>query len=665
MIDTWGGESKEEPPQMDRLIGKTIDNYKILEVLGRGGVGVVYKALDIALDKVVVLKMITPQSQENDAFLKRFLEEPKLQAKLESPYIVKVFAFRKTDYGLFIVMEYVDGYTLTDLIRQRGNIPVNEALGIFKKILVAIGHAHRAGIIHRDVKPRNVLVSRKGEVKVTDFGLAKFQQQDDATRTLTVAGTLNYMPPEQVEGLSNVDHRGDIYSLGITLYEMLTGRVPLDKNLSEYNRLKAIVETPFPPPENFRPEIPAEVSAIIMKALAKDPVQRFQSIGEMMTAIQAFENQPVDETIIDTPAEKDEDETIAWDDLEDKLHQQNPSAARRYIGVFAVLLLLAGAYWGYRSMQSSQPETEPPGELTSAKTASILVSSNPPGATVYVNGTVAGETVFRDTSLIGDTVYAISMHLDGYHDWGDTLLQVESGKHYEIEKVLHPIIMQGTLDILSDPAGALVYIDNKQNGMTPIRGQILKPGRYTVALVKNNYERWEQRVDVKANERNELSANLRAVSQNARITLEAIPEARVFVDNISRGNTKINAPLTITVPAGRSVLKFRSATGEEHSRTINLASGAERKYRCYFESYLNIQSVDIAGEAVWASILLNGKILDDELTTPQARLPLPVGKHRISVRRNGYKTVTEEKLFNVLPANEMRIDTLVFKLQKN
>lgn len=650
---------------MDRLIGKTIDNYKILEVLGRGGVGVVYKALDIALDKVVVLKMITPQSRENDAFLKRFLEEPKLQAKLESPYIVKVFAFRKTDFGLFIVMEFVDGQTLTDLIRQKGNIPQKEALGIFKKILAAIGHAHRAGVIHRDVKPRNVLVSRKGEVKVTDFGLAKFQQQDDATRTLTVAGTLNYMPPEQVEGLSNVDHRGDIYSLGITLYEMLTGRVPLDKNLSEYNRLKAIVETSFPPPESFRPEIPAELSAIIMKSLAKDPARRFQSIGEMMTAIQAFESQPVDDTIMEAVPEKDNDETIAWDDLEDKLHQKDPSRIRRYIGAFTVLLLLAGAYWGYRSMQPVLPETEPARELESAKTASILVSSQPPGATVYLNGVVAGETAYHDTTLAGDTVYTISMRLDGYHDWGDTLLQIESGKHYEIEKTLHPIVLQGTLDITSDPAGAVVYIDNKRNGTTPLRAHLLKPGRYTVALVKSNYERWERRVEVKANERNALTANLKAVTQNARITLEAIPEARVFVDNVSRGNARINAPLTISVPAGRRVLKFRSATGEEHSRTINLANGAQRKYRCYFESYLNIQSVDIAGEAVWASILLNGKILDDELTTPQARLPLPVGTHRISVRRNGYRTVTEEKLIKVLPANEMRIDTLVFKLQRD
>lgn len=650
---------------MDRLIGKTIDNYKILEVLGRGGVGVVYKALDITLDKVVVLKMITPQSRENDAFLKRFLEEPKLQAKLESPYIVKVFAFRKTDFGLFIVMEFVDGQTLTDLIRQKGNIPQKEALGIFKKILVAIGHAHRAGIIHRDVKPRNVLVSHKGEVKVTDFGLAKFQQQDDATRTLTVAGTLNYMPPEQVEGLSNVDHRGDIYSLGITLYEMLTGRVPLDKNLSEYNRLKAIVETQFPPPESFRPEIPPELSAIIMKALAKDPAQRFQSIGEMMTAIQSFESQPADDTIVETSPEKDDDETIAWDDLEEKLHQQNPSKTRRYLGVFVVILMLAGAYWGYRYLQPAGQETEAGNALESANSASILVTSNPPGATVYLNGKAMGKTAFRDTALVGDTVYNVRLALDGYHHWGDTLLQVENGKHYEIEKTLDPIVVQGTLDILSDPAGALVYINNKQNGTTPIRGQLLKPGRYTVTLVKSNFDRWEQRIDVKANERNEVNANLKAVSRDVRITLEAIPEARVFIDNVSRGNTRINAPLTITVPAGQRVLKFRSATGEEHSRTINLANGAQRTYRCYFESYLNIQSVDITGEAVWASILLNGKILAEELTTPQARLPLPVGTHRISVRRNGYRTVTEEKLIKVLPTNEMRIDTLVFKLQRN
>ena len=241
--------------QGDSSIGQVIDGYRILGVLGKGGMGIVYKAEDIALSRVVAIKMIAPELVSNEAFLRRFQSEARALARVESPYIVGVHALRQVDDKFFIVMEFVDGWTLADEI-EKDMLELPRTRTVLSQMLQAFARAHSVGVIHRDIKPRNIMINRAGRVKVTDFGLAKLRKDDGkSTVTQGVAGTARYMSPEQVLGTS-IDHRSDLYSLGMTLYEMLAGVLPFGVEEGTFSILKRIVEEELPSPLQYNPNIP-------------------------------------------------------------------------------------------------------------------------------------------------------------------------------------------------------------------------------------------------------------------------------------------------------------------------------------------------------------------------------------------------------------------------
>ena len=275
--------------QTQSLVGKIIDNYQITGVLGEGGMGVVYKARNLQLDKDVALKMMDPTLARDESFLKRFKSEAKSLARLQNPHIVSAYDFREAEEGICIIMEFVEGCTLADKIRESGPLPLELTLLIFKQILSALDHAHKAGVIHRDIKPSNILITPQNVVKVTDFGLAKIQQASGVTVTQTTGGTLYYMSPEQVRGLANVDYRGDIYSLGMTLYETLTGSLPFNKGDTQFAIQQTIVEGKIPSPGGTDRAVPKDFAKIVMKAIDKEPSRRFQSAGEMWEAMEKLE----------------------------------------------------------------------------------------------------------------------------------------------------------------------------------------------------------------------------------------------------------------------------------------------------------------------------------------------------------------------------------------
>ena len=272
------------------MIGKTLRNFRIVSELGEGGMGVVYLAEHLELPKRFAIKSLSTALSRDPNFRKRFYEEAQRQALLDDPNIVQVTDFFEEEGQFFLVMEYVDGQDLSKVIKARGGLPQREALPIFQDILKGLGFAHNKGIVHRDMKPSNVLIDNTGRARIMDFGIAILAGA--AEKRLTAAGSAIgspwYMSPEQIERPHEVDQRTDIYSLGIVLYEMLTGDVPFDGE-TDFSVQYQQIKSPPPDPRERNAEISGELAQIVLKAMAKDPAERFQNCSEFLDSIASCE----------------------------------------------------------------------------------------------------------------------------------------------------------------------------------------------------------------------------------------------------------------------------------------------------------------------------------------------------------------------------------------
>jgi serine/threonine protein kinase len=266
------------------MIGRVIASYRILEKLGEGGMGVVYKAIDTDLDRLAAMKVLGADFSKNPELVGRFRSEAKAQANLNHTNLATLYAFLLHDGTAFMVMEFVDGETFEQMIQRRGPIPEQEAIPLFKQALLGIGYAHRAGIIHRDIKPSNLMLNKNGIVKVMDFGIAKVMGSRGLTRTGTQMGTVAYMSPEQIQNRA-VDIRSDIYELGVTLYEMLSGHLPFESD-SDFQIMQDHVGKAPPFPSRFYPYISKGVESVVLRSLEKNPDARFQTVEEFGAALE-------------------------------------------------------------------------------------------------------------------------------------------------------------------------------------------------------------------------------------------------------------------------------------------------------------------------------------------------------------------------------------------
>lgn len=276
---------------MSNLIGHTLGRYHIIEQLGEGGMAVVYKAYDMRLERNVAVKVILPQKQHTEKFIKRFEREAKALAHLSHPNIVKVIDYGEHENMPFLVMEYISGGTLKQKLSGKA-IPWQDAVRILIPIARALGHAHQQRIIHRDVKASNILITDSGEPMLSDFGIAKILEVEetlDLTGTGVGVGTPEYMSPEQAQG-KPVDERSDIYSLGVVFYEMVTGRKPYQADTPMAVAFKLASE-PLPSPRNFVASLPVSIEQLLVKALAKDAKNRFQDMHVFAQALNNLESQ--------------------------------------------------------------------------------------------------------------------------------------------------------------------------------------------------------------------------------------------------------------------------------------------------------------------------------------------------------------------------------------
>ena len=276
---------------MDRFIGKRLDGrYEIHELIGVGGMAYVYKAYDRVEGRWVAIKILKEEFSNNSDFLRRFRNESKAIAVLSHPNIVKVYDVSFGDQIQYIVMEFIDGITLKQYIEQEGVIRWNEAVHFTTQILMALECAHEKGIIHRDIKPQNIMLLQDGTIKVADFGIARFLQSETTTMTDKAIGSVHYIAPEQASG-DYITDKADIYSVGVMLYEMLTGKLPFVADNAVSVALMQLQAKAVMPRE-LNPSIPRGLEQITMKAMEKNPVDRFQSAGEMLDDLDQFRRNP-------------------------------------------------------------------------------------------------------------------------------------------------------------------------------------------------------------------------------------------------------------------------------------------------------------------------------------------------------------------------------------
>ena len=359
------------PPDAAAL-GEQFPSLEIFELLGQGGMGAVYKARQVHLDRTVALKILPPEVSGDPAFAERFTREARSLAKLNHPHIVGVYDSGKTEAGLFyFIMEFVDG---TDLryVMQSGELSPSQALAIVPQICDALQFAHDAGIIHRDIKPENILLDKNGNVKIVDFGLGKIlgtTHTDHLTGTRDIMGTPHYMAPEQIESPRDVDHRADIYALGVVFYEMLTGELPLGRFA--------------PPSEKVR--IDVRLDEVVLRTLEKEPERRYQKASDVGSDVQRIESDKtgIEDAKVDAAVPSLPQDTNATDVNHARQALKRPAIGLVVAGVVDLAMLVVAV--AFITVASLTLQDTPPGTfsyrtiLNGALGAGLLVWSVPWG----------------------------------------------------------------------------------------------------------------------------------------------------------------------------------------------------------------------------------------------------------------------------------------------
>lgn len=286
---------------------KINDRYEIVKTIGEGGMANVYLASDTILDRKVAIKVLRGDLSSDEKFIRRFKREALSVSNLSHPNIVEVYDVGEEDGNYYIVMEYIDGKTLKQLLQKRGSLTLNEVIDIMSQLTDGLAHAHEAYIIHRDIKPQNIMIEDNGLVKITDFGIAMALNSTQLTQTNSVMGSVHYLPPEQANGKGSTV-KSDIYSLGILMYELLSGSVPFKGDNAVEIALKHMKEK-IPSIKKQNPTIPQSVENIILKATAKNPKNRYDTVREMYTDLQTALQKDNEKRLVYEYPENDLEET--------------------------------------------------------------------------------------------------------------------------------------------------------------------------------------------------------------------------------------------------------------------------------------------------------------------------------------------------------------------
>lgn len=405
------------------MIGKLLGNrYQVVEKIGDGGTAFVYKGMDNLLNRHVTVKVLRPEYMSDQDFLRRFRREAQAAASLSHPNIVSIYDVGEEDGIRYIVMEYIQGQSLKELIEDLGLLPVRMAVDYACQIAHALSKAHKHGIIHRDIKPHNILIGEDGRLKVTDFGIAQAVTASTVTYSGAILGSVHYFSPEQARG-GQTDEKSDIYSLGVVLYEMLTGKVPYSGDSPVSVALKHIQEQ-FPKPREINPQIPVQVERIVRKAVEKDPDNRYCSAKEMSNELSNFLSGKGNMVLSELPVP-------AGTRQAKKIKEKKKMKPIHWVALTTVLLLMAllifavlrlQAYWVVRDVEVPAVE----GELL-AQAATILAEA---GLTYRVASQIASDIVpsgyVLSQSPIANRIVKEGREIELVLSTGPDLLEVEN-----------------------------------------------------------------------------------------------------------------------------------------------------------------------------------------------------------------------------------------------
>ncbi len=643
-------------PPADPLIGARVGEYHIQGVLGRGGMGVVYRAEDTALGIPVALKSITAGMTTDVSFVRRFRTEARAMARVASPHIVRVMALRETEHGLFIVMEYVDGGSLHDRMAA-GPMPWETLWPLLRQMLLGLEAAHTVGVVHRDIKPRNVLLTTDDTVKLTDFGLARLQSDGDATRTQAVAGTLAYMSPEQVRSLPTLDHRSDLFSLGLTAYEALVGRLPFDRDGGDFTMMRAIVEESFPPPTDFSDRVTPAVAHALMRSLEKDPDARYGSAAEMREALAAVGDDPTPTRtrVPHAPRVGSPPASVPppGQPVGARPARARPSPAVLGGGALALLVLIAAGWWfsrpstlvlvpadGVRYVVDGDP-AQGAAEVGAGThevlclagdhsvTAQVEVGR---GATRRLACTTPSQAVDVSASWDGATE-AATVAVDG----GEARplparLTLETGRHV-LRVVSARIDTSLAVDVAptfeaAPPAPVTVAV---RAGSAPLVAQ--GGAGQPAAPVQPTPQPQQPSVQQPAPPAPQPQAPRPAAGPRTGtvdVTLDAGVTLSIDGSGISGGSRDL-APGTYTA-------RCQAGPLSETTR-VTVTAGQRSSVRCYAPQRavrVSVSSSD--AERPWMSVVVDGQAQGQTPT----QVMLPVGRHTVIVRRRGYEVVGQD-----------------------
>lgn len=622
-----------------------LGRYEIIKELGRGGMGIVLKGKDPRIDRLVALKIIRLDDIGDTArekeLLERFYIEARAAGKLAHPNIITIYDIGEEESKSFLAMEYIEGRDLSAILAETGPMPVERAAPIVEQIADGLAFAHERGIVHRDIKPGNILLQDGDRVKITDFGLARLASAGSVTQTGHAVGSPSYMSPEQVQGLP-VDGRSDIFSLGVMFYEMVTGRRPFEGESLTSIIYKIIKDHP-PPPSRVVPGTPPAVDAIIGRMMAKGPEERYQSGRELVEDIRKLSSGGGFLGLTDSDAAM----TVDFDRNDVTKELEKPAVRRGFSSMALFLLFLAAAAGGgYYYYNLPTPETPAaPGSASreipapaapAAETAAVgkkpepalvtLTVKSPVKGNTYVDGEKTGAAPGEIKTLLTPGEHTVEVRAEGYSPWRRKVA-VEGGGPIEISA--KPVLSPGALKADTRPPDGLIWVDGKKAGTAPVFMTGLAPGEHKLKAVKDGYAEVTRSFRMSGTKGVSLAIELKKITTGSLSVISEPPGAEVFLDGRRLGA----APSTWKVKKGERVIVVKADGYKPYNGKVTIGAGRRAEVKAVLEKIG--RGLVVVTAAPWAEVYLNGEKIG--MTPPALEKETAAGPLEVRLANPGFK----------------------------